>query len=81
LTLGLLIALLSLLFIRDQALLCWAVLLALFIAAWCRKLLQQYTVLTYALTRYGLFFLLMGLILEPFEGGIEKAPPLLAIIL
>ncbi|MFN6285951.1 MAG: DUF5009 domain-containing protein [Bacteroidota bacterium] len=74
LTLGLLIALLSLLFIRDQALLCWAVLLVLVIAAWCRKLLEQYTVLTYALTRYGLFFLLMGLILEPFEGGIKKDP-------
>jgi ATP/ADP translocase len=74
LTLGLLIALLSLLFIRGQALLCWAVLLALVIAAWCRKLLEQYTVLTYALTRYGLFFLLMGLVLEPFEGGIKKDP-------
>lgn len=74
LTLILLILLLSLLFMRDQTAICWLVLLGLFVGSFMRIWLLQYTSLTGSLVRYGLFFLLTGLILEPFEGGIKKDP-------
>lgn len=73
-SLVLLILLLSLLFIRNQVLLSWAVLLGLLIIACFRTRLFKNSSLTTSLTRYGLFFLLVGLILEPYEGGIKKDP-------
>jgi uncharacterized membrane protein len=70
----LLILLLSLLFIRNQVLLSWAVLLGLLFVAFVRTRLSKNSSLTTSLTRYRLFFLLVGLILEPYEGGIKKDP-------
>lgn len=74
LTLALLIGLLTTLFVRDQVLLSWFFLITLFVAARIRKFQGHFTALTDALTQYGLFFLFVGLLLEPYEGGIKKDP-------
>lgn len=55
-----LILLLSLLFIRNQVLLSWAVLLGLLIIACFRTRLFKNSSLTTSLTRYGLFFFIGG---------------------
>lgn len=74
LILFLLALLLAMLFMRNQEMLCWILWLALLLLVICRKYLLQDTSLSYVLARYGLFFLLIGLVLEPYEGGIKKDP-------